>query len=614
MANEDAMIRKTLKFKILTSKLQVGQKDIHANTKTSNKRPPTAIIDDQNRKRPKRMDCIIKEQCSVLLKKLMNHPAGWVFNQPVDPLALNIPDYFSIISHPMDLGTIKSKLEKSIYIDHEEFAADVRLTFSNAMLYNPPANNVHLMAKELSDLFEDNWKSMEAKRKCGKPSGNLSEGAEKVQEPKVIKRVKSTTYIGVLSSKKLMSPEEKQKLRVDLVKVWSGKIPQQLRESLQSFGLLENKERVGLDIDDMSDDKLWLLRRTLRGHCDATAAKAKSTEIPQRYGSKTLVNDISKAKPRPPVNTAAQVCCSCGKVTCQCSRQINRNSLSSGVSSQKSLSGVNRSCSGEGLKMSKLDPDSEGHLSSLDEEITCTGSGGVSATTCPVASEEWETPITEVSSSPQRALRAASLKSRFAGIISKAQQLSQGNVVDPVRLQQDKERLERKQLEGNLAAIVKDGLKDVYSLSMQCDLVRRGQKKERIRLLIKAAQDASRQKAKSQREAARLAVEQMRKTVDITRGHEIVRDVEMLCRRFRSENVMESLGLFIKFEYSMEGDIDSILDGDGEEGEILLTLHERSGFVLQYLVLRYELLLVAKELINMVVSFWLLWSISFSSC
>ncbi|KAK6938713.1 Bromodomain [Dillenia turbinata] len=47
----------------------------------------------------------------------------------------------------MDLGTIKSKLEKSIYIDHEEFAADVRLTFLNAMLYNPPANNVHLIAK-----------------------------------------------------------------------------------------------------------------------------------------------------------------------------------------------------------------------------------------------------------------------------------------------------------------------------------------------------------------------------------------------------------------------------------------------------------------------------------
>ena len=33
---------------------------------------------------------------------------------------------------PMDLGTIKSKLEKNVYSGVEEFAADIRLTFSNA--------------------------------------------------------------------------------------------------------------------------------------------------------------------------------------------------------------------------------------------------------------------------------------------------------------------------------------------------------------------------------------------------------------------------------------------------------------------------------------------------
>ncbi len=38
---------------------------------------------------------------------LMSHEYGWVFSSPVDPIQLNIPDYFDVIKNPMDLGTIK---------------------------------------------------------------------------------------------------------------------------------------------------------------------------------------------------------------------------------------------------------------------------------------------------------------------------------------------------------------------------------------------------------------------------------------------------------------------------------------------------------------------------
>jgi len=41
------------------------------------------------------------------LQALKNHKHGWVFNEPVDPIKLGIPDYFQIIKHPMDLGTVK---------------------------------------------------------------------------------------------------------------------------------------------------------------------------------------------------------------------------------------------------------------------------------------------------------------------------------------------------------------------------------------------------------------------------------------------------------------------------------------------------------------------------
>ncbi len=45
--------------------------------------------------------------CQKLLSKLMAHEFAWPFNQPVDPVALGLPDYFDKISHPMDFGTIQ---------------------------------------------------------------------------------------------------------------------------------------------------------------------------------------------------------------------------------------------------------------------------------------------------------------------------------------------------------------------------------------------------------------------------------------------------------------------------------------------------------------------------
>ncbi|CAI0452044.1 unnamed protein product [Linum tenue] len=128
----------------------------------SKKRGPSMDLDGRPLKRWK-MDRTVKQQCLALLKVLTGHPDGWVFSEPVDPVKLMIPDYFTVISHPMDLGTIKSKLSKNAYASTEEFAADVRLTFDNAMLYNPPSNPVHQQAMELGEIFDTRWGLLEDK-------------------------------------------------------------------------------------------------------------------------------------------------------------------------------------------------------------------------------------------------------------------------------------------------------------------------------------------------------------------------------------------------------------------------------------------------------------------
>ncbi|KAL9232451.1 hypothetical protein vseg_007562 [Gypsophila vaccaria] len=101
------------------------------------------------------------KKCSDLLQKLRKHKHGWVFNVPVDVKRLGLRDYFDIIKHPMDLGTVKTRLTNNWYKTPREFAEDVRLTFHNAMTYNPEGQDVHIMAKEMLRIFEEKWPSME---------------------------------------------------------------------------------------------------------------------------------------------------------------------------------------------------------------------------------------------------------------------------------------------------------------------------------------------------------------------------------------------------------------------------------------------------------------------
>lgn len=99
-------------------------------------------------------------KCLKLLIQLRNDKVSWPFNQPVDPVALNIPDYFEIIKQPMDFGTIMTQLKAGEYNTSEEFAEDVRLVFTNAFTYNPPGSDIVLMAQALKSKFERDYQKL----------------------------------------------------------------------------------------------------------------------------------------------------------------------------------------------------------------------------------------------------------------------------------------------------------------------------------------------------------------------------------------------------------------------------------------------------------------------
>ncbi len=104
----------------------------------------------------------LKQKCTEVLKSLQSHQHGWVFNCPVDPVELGLPDYFEIIKKPMDLGTIHKKLDAGAYHAIEDFQTDVNLTFDNAMTYNEKETVVYDMAKELKVKFEADFKKLQS--------------------------------------------------------------------------------------------------------------------------------------------------------------------------------------------------------------------------------------------------------------------------------------------------------------------------------------------------------------------------------------------------------------------------------------------------------------------
>ena len=60
--------------------------------------------------------------CWPLLRKLMEHRNNrGIFNEPVDAVALNIPEYNKIIKKPMDLGTVRINLEEGKFESLKRF-------------------------------------------------------------------------------------------------------------------------------------------------------------------------------------------------------------------------------------------------------------------------------------------------------------------------------------------------------------------------------------------------------------------------------------------------------------------------------------------------------------
>jgi hypothetical protein len=125
--------------------------------------PPTAAAKQQGaatQKGKQPFDILtdrIEQEFKSLLGELMANPDAPQFNEPVTEEGLKesgITNYFIIVQHPMDLGTIWGKAARGEYKFVRQIAGDIRLVWDNARTFNLPESDIYQRADRLSKLFE----------------------------------------------------------------------------------------------------------------------------------------------------------------------------------------------------------------------------------------------------------------------------------------------------------------------------------------------------------------------------------------------------------------------------------------------------------------------------
>ncbi|TPX62892.1 hypothetical protein PhCBS80983_g00073 [Powellomyces hirtus] len=91
-----------------------------------------------------------------LLIELRENPSAWAFREPVSGVA----DYYTIITHPMDLATMEGHLKDGKYETYEAFQADFSLIIYNAKKYNEETTNYYKAACKLDRYCKERAKQL----------------------------------------------------------------------------------------------------------------------------------------------------------------------------------------------------------------------------------------------------------------------------------------------------------------------------------------------------------------------------------------------------------------------------------------------------------------------
>jgi hypothetical protein len=188
--------------------------------------------------------------CLNILRQLMSHKWAWPFMEPVDAVAMELPDYHEVIKKPMDLGTIRDKMDKKDgqgYQTPEQVAADIRLVFSNAMTYNREGTDVHIMAEALNAKFNERWRAQMEHKLAEEQARRKQEDIDfRNRESAIIAAAEET------AAEKLAADAEKQAQELERE---LDQLKQEAAEKCRDM-TIEEKRELGANLGKLPSEKL----------------------------------------------------------------------------------------------------------------------------------------------------------------------------------------------------------------------------------------------------------------------------------------------------------------------------------------------------------------------
>ncbi|KRX38932.1 Bromodomain-containing protein 2 [Trichinella murrelli] len=237
--------------------------------------------------------------CYGIVKELLSKrhsEYAWPFYKPVDVEGLGLHDYYDVIEVPMDLGTVRRKLECREYGSPSEFAADVRLIFSNCYRYNPPDHEVVKMAKTISEIFEQRFAQL---------PDDLSPSTSSPAPPETAHNVS----VGAVSSHRTRQPAVKSEPVMNAMPPIKTEL-----EEMDEDGIDARLSELQIQLSNISDEisRLIFMKNKLKEANAARAALAQSTlptvqpsPVVAPQPAKKRAASKPKAEPKPPPAAAA---------------------------------------------------------------------------------------------------------------------------------------------------------------------------------------------------------------------------------------------------------------------------------------------------------------------
>ncbi|CAG9318618.1 unnamed protein product [Blepharisma stoltei] len=171
-----------------------------------------------------------------MISLLELHDESEDFLEPVDWKFLNLPDYPFVIKNPIDLGTIKNKLNRKVYRNLSEFITDIQLIWDNCKFYNERSTDF----RQRAEFLEKQMKRYCVKLRIPMPKGRL-------------KRLKDKETAGIENSD-TVTFEEKWEMLGKIKKLGQFSLEEVVRlirmnapEAVEN----EEKEKIRVKLDDL---------------------------------------------------------------------------------------------------------------------------------------------------------------------------------------------------------------------------------------------------------------------------------------------------------------------------------------------------------------------------